>query len=355
MTASCTDGNTYVYDSALGDQAIHILNHGGNFSHHKPPEVWKLQMTDNFSESLDNPLHDIGREQGDTGVKFAAWGQNKTRFYTGASDGKVKAWDVTAAPRHAFVKDVLVLSGGVSAGAFSHDHSQLLIGDATGKVHLMRVDDWDILDPPHHVNQHIKGRHLLKHGGVLPSGIKRPKVIIPHAEPAPPKEHHPVASILDEQSGPEIAHQLVKNGLIEIRPDPWIGAVQGPRYSESSLFHYDAHEGQDGTAPLLPEWQRKQRIHIYNPSRRDLQIPTLEPVPLYGSDISRHRKNLQLDLDLSTLSLETRGDMRRERWEMDWEEIYAEEMSPGEEFEIFKPDKQVEVGIDNDLLRENVP
>lgn len=32
VTASCTDGKTYVYDTAQGDRAIHILKHGGRMS-----------------------------------------------------------------------------------------------------------------------------------------------------------------------------------------------------------------------------------------------------------------------------------------------------------------------------------
>jgi hypothetical protein len=29
VTASCTDGNTYVWDTAQGDRPIHTLGHGG--------------------------------------------------------------------------------------------------------------------------------------------------------------------------------------------------------------------------------------------------------------------------------------------------------------------------------------
>jgi hypothetical protein len=32
VTASCTDGNTYVWDTSQGDGAIHILGHGGKLS-----------------------------------------------------------------------------------------------------------------------------------------------------------------------------------------------------------------------------------------------------------------------------------------------------------------------------------
>lgn len=274
-------------------------------------------------------------------MKFAAWGQNKTRFYTGASDGKVKAWDITAPPRHAFVKDVLVVSGGVSAGAFSEDYSQLLIGDATGKVHLLSIDDSDILESAQSLNPlQAEGRHSLQRGGLLPSGLKRPKVVIPHPEPAPHIERNPITSTQGEQTGPEIARQLVENGLVTIHPDPWIGAVQAQNYLESSLFRYEAHENQDGTAPLLPEWQAKQRSHLYTPTKRDLQVPTLQPVPLYGSDLRKHRKNLQLDLDFERLSLETKGEMRRERWEIEWEHIYAEEIFPGERFKIFRVEEK---------------
>ncbi|KAG4426940.1 hypothetical protein IFR05_017577, partial [Cadophora sp. M221] len=62
VTASCTNGFTYVWDTARGDQPLHALEHG---------------------ETLDNPDPDVPLDVGDSGVKFAAWGRSSDRFYTG--------------------------------------------------------------------------------------------------------------------------------------------------------------------------------------------------------------------------------------------------------------------------------
>ncbi|RAL61727.1 hypothetical protein DID88_002795 [Monilinia fructigena] len=151
VTASCTDGNTYVWDTgSIGDDAIHVLPHG---------------------ESLDNPYHDLPRELADTGVKFAAWGKTSDRFYTGASDGRVKAWDIKRPRGKALVREVLAASGGIGAGAFSPDFSKLIIGDATGKVHLLtrsendhELENSDLEDSPDSLrSQAGKLNHNLRH------------------------------------------------------------------------------------------------------------------------------------------------------------------------------------------------
>ncbi|PHH63472.1 hypothetical protein CDD80_1217 [Ophiocordyceps camponoti-rufipedis] len=68
VTAGCTDGIVYVWDTAQGDDPLHLLRHG---------------------DPLDDFSYD--REKEDTGVKFTAWGSTPDRFYTGSSDGVVKA------------------------------------------------------------------------------------------------------------------------------------------------------------------------------------------------------------------------------------------------------------------------
>ncbi|KAK0655544.1 hypothetical protein B0T16DRAFT_451200 [Cercophora newfieldiana] len=52
ITAGCTDGNVYVWDTAQGDRPIHIL----------------LSHGESMEEMLGN------REMADVGVKFTAWG-----------------------------------------------------------------------------------------------------------------------------------------------------------------------------------------------------------------------------------------------------------------------------------------
>jgi hypothetical protein len=291
-------------------------------------------------ESLDNPIHDLPREMADTGVKFAAWGQSKNRFYTGASDGKVKAWDVTAPPRQAFVRDVLVLSGGISAGAFSKDCSQLVVGDATGKVHLLSINDSDLEERPAQPAQPInpiQHRHSLQRGGLLPSNIKRPKVLIPHPEPPPPIGFDLGADV--EQTGKELAQTYVEEGMIKLHEDPAIGAVQGVNYHETGLFLTEAHENRDGTAPLLPSWQSKQQFEIQR-QKIETRIPTLPRIK--SSHPATHKKNMSLDLDISKLSLSTQEELRRDRVDFKWDNTYNfnNELFPGKPFEIYQEDKE---------------
>ncbi|KAL5355452.1 WD40-repeat-containing domain protein [Aspergillus floccosus] len=116
VTASCTDGVTYVWDSRQPDQILHRLRHGA-----------PLNQIDEL----------IDREQADVGVRMAIWGAGTDQFYTGASDGVLKLWDITRSPEDVLVQDVANLQEEIMSGAFSTDKSNLLIGDAAGGIHLL--------------------------------------------------------------------------------------------------------------------------------------------------------------------------------------------------------------------------
>ncbi|KAI9752780.1 MAG: hypothetical protein M4579_005486 [Chaenotheca gracillima] len=117
-TASCTDGMTYVWDARSPNRILHRLEHG-------------------------NPIQTIPenrrRDEADTGVKFAQWGESPSRFYTGSSDGVVKSWNIKLATEDTLVRDVAQFDAGVMCGSFSSDFSRLLIGDASGGVHVLSV------------------------------------------------------------------------------------------------------------------------------------------------------------------------------------------------------------------------
>jgi hypothetical protein len=313
VTASCTDGNTYVWDTAQGDQAVHILQHG---------------------DSLDNPIHELPLELADTGVKFASWGQSVNRFYTGASDGKVKAWDITRQPGDAFVRNVLTVTGGISAGSFSKDFTQLVIGDATGKVHLLKIDDCDVDDEVAQPAKPLPGRRALEQGGLLPNAVKRPKVVIPHPEPPPPDSF----AIEADQTGQELAQIYVEEGQLRVHPDPGVGAIRGPNYLETGLFRLEAHEEYDGSQPLLPEWQAKQQSEILE-QRGEIRLPRLPRVQ--SSDLTAHEENLSLDLDFSKLSLSALEELKRDRCELHWENNhkFKYELFPSHKLGIFKHDR----------------
>jgi len=287
VTASCTDGNTYVWDTARGDDTpIHILSHG---------------------ESLDNPLHDLPRDIADTGVKFASWGATCDRFYTGSSDGKVKAWDIQAPFGQAYVGELLAASGGVSAGAFSKDFSKLLIGDATGKVHLLGIK--------------TEEDEIAK---CVPTMLtrRRPKLLIPHLEPPAPPNYEDVI----EESGREISRQFIDSGHIFLHPSPLVGAIQGPNYLDTGLFRAEAHEDQDGFKPLLKEWQDRQHHSVTYRT----ELVKVERLPrLKSSDLAGHLANMSLDFNVSKLSLDTRQMLKKDRVDLDFDEyVYEYEELP---------------------------
>ncbi|TGO82687.1 hypothetical protein BPOR_0777g00040 [Botrytis porri] len=309
VTASCTDGNTYVWDTgAIGDDAIHVLPHG---------------------ESLDNPYHDIPRELADTGVKFAAWGETSDRFYTGASDGRVKAWNIKRPPGKAFVREVLAASGGIGAGAFSSDFSKLIIGDATGKVHLLtrseddpELENSDLEEPDDSSRvQPGKNNHFLSHR-------RGPRLIKHHPEPDPPDNH-----IIQElpETGAGISNHFVQNNYITINPDPAIGAVQGPNYHETSLYRLDAHEDQDGTKALLPYYQARQQhdLHIIMAPPPFSILPNLTQ----SSDLIAHLHNLSLSLEIDMLEPMTRRQLLEDRAQLEADDDFEYEVGP--KIEIF--------------------
>ncbi|OBT40343.1 hypothetical protein VE00_08484, partial [Pseudogymnoascus sp. WSF 3629] len=267
LTASCTDGNTYVWDSAQEEKPIHVLGHGKSID----------DQSQNDGETKDND-----HERVDSGVKFAAWGRTPDRFYTGSSDGVVKAWNVRAPPAEVHVADVITLSGGISAGVFSSDHSRLLVGDATGKLNVLRCGDLDEDEefPPRRRQQPIiphyeASRSVADGGGDL-------------VEPSP------------EPTARKMAQRFVDAGQVVIHPDPYVGAVQGENYVGTGLFCRQLHQGGDPHAEPLEEVVMQQRKRYQG---KQLIIRTTRdaaPCPQ-----AEHQKNYALDLHLGQLSLET--------------------------------------------------
>jgi WD40 repeat protein len=112
VTASGTDGSTTVWDRRNPNQALHNLKHGNSLMVH-----------------IDgNPDID------DTGVTCAFWGPTNDRFYTGGSDGAVKAWDIKRGDP--FIRDFAMLNSQIMSGAFSPEHDMLIIGECSGKATL---------------------------------------------------------------------------------------------------------------------------------------------------------------------------------------------------------------------------
>ncbi|KAL1981547.1 hypothetical protein VTN96DRAFT_2482 [Rasamsonia emersonii] len=116
ISASCTDGITYVWDFRNPAEILHKLPHGAPLN------------------QLDERLT---REQADVGVRVALWGSATDRLYTGGSDGVLKSWNILLCPEDALVQDVANLEDEIMCGLFSPDKTNLLLGDAAGGIHLL--------------------------------------------------------------------------------------------------------------------------------------------------------------------------------------------------------------------------
>ncbi|KAL9584087.1 MAG: hypothetical protein Q9212_002334 [Teloschistes hypoglaucus] len=123
VSAACTDGTTYVWDYRRPDLILHRLGHG------KP-----LQELPPNEEGLSSDQH---REKVDAGVMLSLWDNAASMFYTGSSDGVVKAWDIFRSPKDVWVRDIARLPAGVQSGALSPDGTNMLVGDAVGGIHIL--------------------------------------------------------------------------------------------------------------------------------------------------------------------------------------------------------------------------
>lgn len=272
VTASCTDGNTYVWDSAQEEKPIHVLEHGKSID----------------DQTLDDAeTKDDDHEKVDSGVKFAAWGRTVDRFFTGSSDGVVKAWNVRAPSREVHVADVITLSGGISAGAFSSDHSRLLIGDATGKLNVLKCGDLDGFEesPPRRRQQPIIPHYEATRSTADKSGDS--------VEPSP------------EPTAREMAQRYIDAGQVVIHPDPYIGAVQGNNYLDTGLFCRQLHQDGDPLSEPLEEVVRSQQKRYKGKSLVISTTRDIEPCPE-----PQHQKNYMMDLQPEQLDPQTAAELQ---------------------------------------------
>jgi len=269
VTAGCTDGNVYVWDTAQGDRPIHVLSHGKSV------------------EELG-----AGREGEDTGVRFTGWGTTLDRFYTGSSDGVVKVWNVRSLG-NPLVRNLMEVPAPVSNGMFSPDKTKLLIGDASGKIFLLSVDGEDI-------QKSCYERFELPGGGF--KTIRRPIPIVRHPEPPPPPGYH------IETDSPW--SRFLQTLQLRLHPNPTIGAVQGPCYADTNLFCVEGHFNRQPAEPLLAKWEAQQQESIKAPvGSLRTRFPPQRPVRGYEALAARHLQNLSFDLDVTALSLETKAEL----------------------------------------------
>jgi WD40 repeat protein len=218
VAAGATDGTVYVWDLRNPDNILHQLRHGEPL----------IELDSNYA-----------REVVDTGVRFCAWGDRTSRLYSGSSDGVLKVWDIALSTDDALIKDLATFNSGIMSGAFSNDHSKLLIGEVNGSINLLEVgaDPRPLADLEKFLLQPFETQESQK------------------------------TNIADENSGTVAAQGWLLNRKVKIRPlggYPKRQAVQGLKYDGP----YDCAPNADDLRQRSQAFQ--QRIFV---SQRQCSLP----------------------------------------------------------------------------------
>jgi WD40 repeat protein len=230
VAAGCTDGNVYIWDTAGSDLPMCTLRHG---------------------EPVEELLGE--KELEDVGVKFVSWGTTVDRLYTGSSDGVVKVWNIrNRKAKH--LRDLIEVSGPITAGAFSPDYTKLTVGDGSGRVYLLSLEDDEDEEETQAAKKTSSDLFRMQLEGKQ-RAIRRPRPFIPHPEVPPPDG----LAGPDPSLGRQRAGEYLQRGEIVLNPHPCIGAVQGPRYAETRLYRAEAHMDDDIGKPLLAGFESQQQ------------------------------------------------------------------------------------------------
>ena len=214
VTACCTDGATYVWDLRKPSGSVHRL------AHDKP-----LNQTDER----------LPREQADVGVRVALWGDHIDQFFTGATDGTLKQWNILRSPEDALVENKMNFTEELMSGAFSPDKSNILVGDSAGGVHVVSA------------------------GGSFLSNDDNDEMRYEPASEQEDEEQRKRPEELDSDSGVEAARRLLSSGRLVRHPTYGVG--QGPHYDgpyASWARSEEVPKEELPTAPLKKEWQMLQ-------------------------------------------------------------------------------------------------
>jgi WD40 repeat protein len=270
ITASCTSGEIFVWDTARGDRPIHVLRHGPSIEPFESEEDMKRR---------------------DVGVKFTAWGHTPDRLFTGSSDGKVNLWNVRK--KDPFIRTVMQGEGAIFCGAFSPDKKILAIGDGPGTV-------WLLTDPDEHPESWgkvCKKRHIPH----VPDVEDTNETSMDDVD----DDDYPRQRYLDTQ-------ELVYTGI------PVVGVVQGPIYQQGIHFDLKSHLNEDKTGPLIPTVERQQQAALRATQRRRRSMRRLRPTAEHsGQAVKLHKENSKKDFDPSKLGKRELEELKRDRVELE--------------------------------------
>ena len=227
VTAGCTNGVSYVWDWRWPDLPLHRLKHGR-------PLV-----------DLD---HTREREEADTGVMLSLWGPGGSLFYTGSSDGVIKAWDVRRHPKDVLISNIANYDVSIQSGAFSPDGNNLLVGDAEGGIHILSSAPCGPRANIRSVDAYID---LVR--APDGSGLK-----IDHQDDNPGTE------------GIEAANSLIESGQLQYHKE--LGVGQGPNY-QGPYATYARKEAAESThGRLRRKFEKKQPISKRGEKRWEIAI-----------------------------------------------------------------------------------
>ncbi|KAL2825541.1 WD40-repeat-containing domain protein [Aspergillus pseudoustus] len=242
ISASCTDGATYVWDQRNPGEILHKLEHG-----------YPLNQIDET----------IPRELADTGVTLHTWGSTYEQLYTGGSDGVLKRWNIFRATEDVLVEDVANLQEGIMCGALAPDKSNLLVGDVSGGVQLLssspfspeEEDDDDDDDDGDGDGEPGRGNNYYDFAFIESTPVDQ--------------------SNTDLDSGVKAARELIATG--QITRHPVFGPGQGPYYKGPFAAWARSNRtppDQISTTPLAEKYSTRQ-LDVPIQSRRELN-PTVQ-------------------------------------------------------------------------------
>lgn len=208
------------------------------------------------------------------------------RLVTGSSDGLVKVWNPCNSPEDALVGVIAELPGGVSSGTFSPDYTKLLIGDASGSVHLLSANRAQLHEDDLRLEL---------------EDSKNPKEDLPIiiSQIAPPPD---ITSTTEpETSALEISRLYIERNQLIRHRHPLFGVFQGPEYFETGLRRED--ENREDMMRLRAD-ARTRQIKL-DTALLVITQPVIEDVVIGPLNYCQHKNNMLTDSNLDGLLLDT--------------------------------------------------